>query len=152
MRHTCPMCAHEWDDEAILDSPQSLWQQFHDIWNAFAETLCNKGIACAKVGKKSSVLRQHLIARVKETPSFMVALEEALAYCATDPFYCGQNDRGWVADAQFILRPDKAVSLAAKHYAMQTALANKKTIQGDTDASSSSRFDARRRHDLGQDE
>ena len=37
--------------------------------------------------------------------------EQYFRDCLTDPHWCGQNSRGWVANFDFVTRPDNAIKL-----------------------------------------
>ena len=55
--------------------------------------------------------RKKLSARLKEHKNFDEMLVESLKFMLSEPFYRGDNDRGWTGNFDYVLQPGKLVSL-----------------------------------------
>lgn len=63
---------------------------------------------------KSTTKRKQLIKTRLREPGWLNDFQAACRYVADTAFYRGDNERGWVASIDFLLRPDKATELAEK--------------------------------------
>lgn len=72
-----------------------------EAWNAAAEPA-----GLARVSKVAPSRAKHIAARLREEPDIDV-WARAFALIAADPFCKGDNDRGWRADFDYALRPEK---------------------------------------------
>lgn len=70
-------------------------------WNAAVE---HAGLP--RVTRLSAARRRHVVARLKDEPDLAV-WSRAFALIAADPFCRGTNDRGWRANFDYALRPEK---------------------------------------------
>jgi len=70
-------------------------------WNAAVE---HAGLP--RVTRLSAARRRHVVARLKDEPDLSV-WSRAFALIAADPFCRGTNDRGWRANFDYALRPEK---------------------------------------------
>lgn len=69
-------------------------------------------VKCARIaGKRRTVLT----ARNRD-PYFREHWRAAIAHVADCPFLCGENDRGWVADIDWFLRPDTMLKIMEGKY------------------------------------
>ncbi len=79
--------------------PSSPSKDLFDLWNKTAE-----GTPLSKVRELSSTRAKKCTARLKErNPEEWVAIFQRIA---ESPFLCGQNDRGWKADFDWIIAND----------------------------------------------
>ena len=79
--------------------PSSPAKDLFDLWNKTAE-----GTPLPKVRELSSTRAKKCSARLKErTPDEWAAIFQRIA---DTPFLCGQNDRGWKADFDWIINND----------------------------------------------
>jgi hypothetical protein len=86
-----------------------------EAWNALPKPF-------PKVVALSKGRRSHLTARLKE-PNWVANWRAALDKVRTSAFCQGKNDRGWVADFDFFIRPDSvAKCLEGKYDKRKTAL------------------------------
>jgi len=86
------------------------------IWNEAAETLTKKTgkrfAACAKLtSKRKSTLHQ----RFQEDKNYIESFQSACTALERSPFHLGKNDRGWVADFDYMIRPDTVTKLIEQH-------------------------------------
>lgn len=70
-------------------------------WNAAVE---HAGLP--RVTRLSAARKRHVLARLKDEPDLAV-WSRAFALIAADPFCRGTNDRGWRANFDYALRPEK---------------------------------------------
>lgn len=91
------------------------------IWN---ETTDGK-LAKAKVTTK----RFGIIAARMAEPGWLEDFKAACAYLVSTPFYLGQNDRGWTADLDWVLKPGKATELAEKAAAPKNGVSRGPVVQ-----------------------
>jgi len=80
-----------------------------DAWNAMAETA---GLPTAE--KLTDKRRSHLRARIDDYTERMVL--DAIAAVPSKPWLMGQNDRGWRADLDWLLRTDSITRLREGKY------------------------------------
>jgi len=77
-----------------------------EIWNTTTTGL----LPSAKPTPK----RRKLLELVYGQPGWLDDFRAACGYCASTPFYRGENDRQWVATLDYLLRDGKASELAEK--------------------------------------
>jgi hypothetical protein len=77
-------------------------------WNNFRGDL-------PKAQKLTNVRKQSAKARLKENPN-LEYWREVIKKLATAPFTSGQNDRGWRADFDFLLKPDTHIKVSEGKY------------------------------------
>lgn len=80
-----------------------------DAWNMVAD---QAGLAKIRFMTRTRTL--HLHARIAEAG--IPAIYEAICRVGESAFCCGDNDRGWKADFDFILQPKSFVKLLEGHY------------------------------------
>jgi hypothetical protein len=91
------------------DPPPSASDWFLHLWNA------NAPAACPRLAKMSDKRRKGLAQRLKEHSRQQV--EDAVRRLAASPFAQGQNDRGWKADADWLLlKPDTVTRILEGKY------------------------------------
>lgn len=78
-----------------------------DLWNEMAK---GKPFPQARLTSE----RQRTIATRLKEPRWIEDFRSALVFVAGDPFSRGENDSGWVATIDYLLRPGKAVAAAEK--------------------------------------
>lgn len=77
--------------------------QLVELWNEH----CGK---LPRVMKISTKRRRIILARLKELPD-LNAWKLAIQELADSEFHTGKNDRGWKADFDFLMQPDKALKI-----------------------------------------
>jgi hypothetical protein len=91
------------------DPPPSASDWFLGLWNA------NAPAACPRLTKMSDKRRKGLAQRLKEHSRQQV--EDAVRRLSASPFAQGQNDRGWTADADWLLlKPDTVTRILEGKY------------------------------------
>lgn len=86
---------------------RSAWDRVNGTW----ESVCvPAGYAKARGTDKQ---RKGVAVRCRD-PSWPEAFEAACRFLAAEPFYRGQNDRGWAATLSWVLQPGKAEELAER--------------------------------------
>ena len=95
----------ETEAEADVNSPSS---SLENIWNANCGDL-------PKIKVLSSDRKRAWATRWKESPeiSYWVEIVKSMA---SNPFFSGDNDRGWRATVDFILKPGKHVRISEGQY------------------------------------
>lgn len=78
-----------------------------NLWNEMAK---GKPFPQARLTSE----RQRTIATRLKEPRWIEDFRSALVFVAGDPFSRGENDRGWVATIDYLLRPGRAVAAAEK--------------------------------------
>lgn len=91
------------------DAPRFTAQDLFDLWNQ------NKAEMQPNAVKLTPSRRTHANARFKEEPSreYWIGIIDTLA---NSPFCCGDNDRGWKADFDFMLKPNTHVKATEGTY------------------------------------
>lgn len=99
-------------------------------WN---ETAQPAGLSC--VSKVAPARSRHIASRLREEPDIAI-WRKAFALIAADPFCRGDNDRGWKADFDYALRPEKCgkwLDLARNgHAPAESAFDRTQRILGDS--------------------
>jgi hypothetical protein len=75
-----------------------------NLWNEIAKN------RLASVKKLTTSRRKHATARLKEIPDSS-DWKKIIAFIVADAFHNGNNERGWKADFDYLLRPDKALRI-----------------------------------------
>lgn len=88
-------------------APQGGATEVVDLWNAAVD---GSPLPKARVTPTRS---KTIATRLKER-GWLDDFRASLAYLTTTPWYRGENDRGWIADLDFLLQPGKATQLAEK--------------------------------------
>lgn len=80
-----------------------------EIWRAKCVPLGLSDVIAVE-GKRKT----HLMARAKD-PKWMEQLPEAVEALISNPFNMGDNDRGWKADIDYLIRPGKSIEMIEKY-------------------------------------
>lgn len=94
-------------------------QDLMDLWNAETKPPLPR---CRELteGRRSKIR-----ARIARRPS-LAEWREAFAFVSVDPFYRGENDRGWVADFDYVLKNDTVVTRLLER--ARTTVARRDTV------------------------
>lgn len=96
-------------DETSTDDPALKPQDVIDAWNELAD---RKGLR--KAIKLTDQRRKQIHARIRQNT--LDEWREALAAVERSRFCCGENDRGWRADLDFLLQPKSFTRLIEGFY------------------------------------
>ena len=88
-----------------------------DLWNSLAEK-----IGLAKVQMVTATRRKSIEARLREVG--LQGWNEALGKVETNPFFAGQNDRGWKANFDFFIRQSSFTKLIEGGYEASPGIGN----------------------------
>jgi len=88
--------------ESSDDAPAPLIQDLIDLWNEVCPP--HKLPKVERISKKRKTAARMRLQEIPELEKWRAVFE----YLVSTPFYLGENPRGWRADFDFIMRPDKA--------------------------------------------
>lgn len=94
-------------DEPPRPAADAAWDRVEAVWNR----------VCVPAGfaKTKGTARQRKLAQARcRDPSWLPALEAACAFFAREPFYRGENERGWAATLGWLMKPGKAEEIAER--------------------------------------
>ena len=97
----CVLSEHLSSDDDAATPADSTLPALALAWNAAVE---HAGLP--RVTRLSAARKRHVLARLKDEPDLAV-WSRAFALIAADPFCRGTNDRGWRANFDYALRPEK---------------------------------------------
>lgn len=85
----------------------------HDVVDAWNDLAADRGLP--KVSKVTEARRRQVQARIKEYPD-AADWSKALSAIDKSKFLCGDNDRGWRANFDFLLQPSTFIKLLEGTY------------------------------------
>jgi len=106
--------------KAIKGVPEKSFSTISTIFMDKYNSICTKLPKCLKLTDK----RQKAIGKIVSKYD-MMSIENALTKANESSFLTGDNDRGWKADIDFILREDKFVSILEDKYSSKQKLSSK---------------------------
>lgn len=86
----------------------AVWEKFQSRWNELPEPF-------PKIAKMTASRKVSLKERLRD-PFWRDNSETALSSMASSDFLKGKNDRGWIADVDFFLRPDSVAKIIEGKY------------------------------------
>jgi hypothetical protein len=98
------------DEKSASGHPSFVWE-FFDFWDEVMKPKRKTAVT----SKRITALR----ARLKD-PHFAENWRDAIRAIPQTPFLTGHNDRGWIADVDFILKPDSVVKITEGKYNSST--------------------------------